>query len=759
MVALVVCLALSGAHAFDTGPHFDLTRDALAAEGFGDTAIQVAQVTNWMVDFYEQASQNPYSGHSAWWKEVIVGAIGSKEHWSSSLVEAADWLHFDSTPRYVAGGLLRGLDSGETISMEWDRLARATRAAATECARLGDTQGLLTVIGITTHAVQDFYAHTNWVEPAGNTQTTGYDGPGWAQQATYGSHPTWFDLPAEVRQSARVYSGTGGDGLRGHGHWNSDGNRNLRTAVNKDWPGRPYYKEAYITAYFATRQWVRAIRAWVSDEAAWEAARRYSDRRGGELDRDLSGAFAISFNAGHWQGQGEPTGAEAPGPGGSLDDLMAAIRGYHGSGKTAFRAKFEQMVPKLAAKNPEAAAVVVERSTGIQAGVDFVCLKVTRVKDATPAGMVGIDPGLDQADFYARAEIAGQGFCSGMIHGYDNFDFTLPNYPFTFIKAVPKGWSTPEPVTTLLVSVRTCDERWAGTDDDVYLRVNDTTRFKLDKPLYDDFERGDEDTYSLDPPRGMKVSDIQYVQIEKSPDGTAGGWKLSRVGLFVNGARVYYRDRIDRWLEKGSRTWRAPDFRPTSPVTGEVPITIQLWDSDGFLYGADDHCDIHPDYGRRGLNLLYDMSSGRVRGDASGAGALFLRGGSRHGGRGVDEDTCEIALAFETYRVTTPPIPGAGTVPTVSATLTAAPSRHSGPLPATVTFAGQITVSQPCEVRYQFVRSDGAVGRIASLRFDAPGAREVSTTWTLGRAYTGWVSLRVLAPTALESNRAHFVIE
>lgn len=756
-LAIIDCLLGVPAQAFDTGPHFDLTRDALSAEGFGDTGVQVAQVTNWMVDFYEQASQNPFSGRSAWWKELIGGAIGYREHWSDTVVDSADWLHFDPTPHFDINNVKRGLDSGETMTMEWERLAKATRIAASDCAGTGDIQGLLTVIGITTHAVQDFYAHTNWVEPKVVLQTIGYEGPGWAQLHTYGSHPTWFDVPPDVRQRARVYSCIGGD-LRSHGYWNTDGNRTLRTAVNKDWPGRPLYKDAYITAYFATRQWVNAIRSCVNNEAVWQAAQRYSDRKGGQLDRDLNGAYSISFDAGHWQGQGEPTGADAPGPGGSLDDLIVEIGKYHRAGKTAFRSKFEQVVPKIALENPTGVDVPVDSSSVAQNWTEFVCLKVTRVRDATPTGMIGIDPGLDQADFYAKPSIAGQTFSSGMIHGRDTFDFNLPNYPFTFIKAVPKMWSVPEPVTSMYVLVRTRDEMWAGTDDDVFLIINSNTRFKLDKPLYNDFERGDEDTYSIDPPAGLKVSDIRYVQIDKSPDGLAGGWELSRVRLSINGRSVYYKDGIDKWLEKSSLTWRAPDFHPSSPMTSAVPITLKLYDSDGFLYGDDDHCDINPDYGRRNLNLLYNRSSNQVRGDASGTGIISVTGGSRHGGRGIDDDTCQISFMVEKYQVTPPPSSTVSTQPNVSVTVSADPTRYTGSLPASISFIGRITASQPCDVRYQFVRSDGTMRPIATLHFDTAGTRDAGMTWSLSRNYSGWVSLKVLSPRSVESSRAQFEV-
>ncbi|HEY5074992.1 MAG TPA: hypothetical protein VII34_09880, partial [Pyrinomonadaceae bacterium] len=39
-------------YAFDTGSHFDLPRSVLAERGFGDTAIKIAQVENWLTDYY-----------------------------------------------------------------------------------------------------------------------------------------------------------------------------------------------------------------------------------------------------------------------------------------------------------------------------------------------------------------------------------------------------------------------------------------------------------------------------------------------------------------------------------------------------------------------------------------------------------------------------------------------------------------------------------------------------------------------------------
>ena len=60
VLAITLALAVgSPALAYDTGPHSEITRDAMGAEGFRDDAIGVAQVNNWFVDLYEQRRQEP----------------------------------------------------------------------------------------------------------------------------------------------------------------------------------------------------------------------------------------------------------------------------------------------------------------------------------------------------------------------------------------------------------------------------------------------------------------------------------------------------------------------------------------------------------------------------------------------------------------------------------------------------------------------------------------------------------------------------
>ena len=95
----------------------------------------------------------------------------------------------------------------------------------------------------------------------------------------------------------------------------------------------------------------------------------------------------------------------------------------------------------------------------------------------------------------------------------------------------------------------------------------------------------------------------------------------------------------------------------------------------------------------------------------------------------------------------------------IVARLTANPVSYAGKCPTTITFKGSITVTEAMRLQYRFIRSDGASAPIQTLNFDRPGTKEVNTTWTLGRSYTGWEAIKVLYPQAVESNKANFSIQ
>lgn len=646
-VALSVSIAVFGAApaaAFDTGPHSDITRDAMIAEGFSETAADIGVVNNWFVDLYSNASAVPHSGHADTINEILAFSYGDREHWPKAVIDAAVDSHFDSEFDTFANA--SGLDG------EWARLRRAVGRQALLAKQTGNPRGLLSLIGMSLHELQDFYSHTNWVDALG---FQGADGPDWPSLA-FGRTPTWFDVDEATRRSYNIYAGgTPGHEARGHAGWNKDGNRNVVGGVNKDWPGRPGYDNAHIAAYFATRQWLRSIRTFITDDGLWRRAQAWSDRGGSQLDRDLWGALWIGAHSGHWQGQGEPCNpqwstnvcGDRNGPGGNLLELRAANKHYFEDWpKSTFRKQFQQGIVELV-KDPGGEAMPIVSSEDLQRTTRFVRVRVmkTRSRDLS-------DVGPDDGDLYARATIGGQRrYQSGTINSYDNYDFPLPNAPYEWIKAIPAGASYFEPVVSMQVEVRTSSARYAGTDDDVYLRINGRQRFSLDKRLYNDFERGDRDTYSVPVDEaikaGLRVADIRTVRIEKSPDGVAGGWKLRGVKLTVNGRVVYARDAIERWLEDERRAWTAPDFRPSNPSTTAIPITFDLYDDDYGPYGGDDHGDIDPFGMRRTHALLYTPAATIRR---------WVAGGNRLGGRLGDGEEASIQYRVDTIDPVAAPI-------------------------------------------------------------------------------------------------------
>jgi hypothetical protein len=532
------------------------------------------------------------------------------------------------------------------VTHEWDRLRRAVWTIAREARDRNDPAELLTVLGVSLHQLQDFYTHTNWVEPAdqlGGGNVLGAEGPDWRARG-FGTTPTWFDVPADKRDEVTIYTAnTQGHYNRQHGNWNSDGNRNLSKNMNKDWPGRPLWVQSAISAYFASRQWIQAVRSWVGDEAFWRRVEAFRAKQK-DLNHDLTGSFNISLYGGHWQGEGEPLGGEH-GAGGSLLDLRSAIKNYFEgsfhfgtlSGRTEYRGRFEKLIRRIADPNAPGVVAPVPSSQPLQRDTRIVLLRILKYKSHGLG-----DPGPDDADMYARVRIDGQAMKSSNIEGHDSFSFGNPYEPWTWIKAVPAVPNEREPVESMEVEVRTANVSRAGTDDDVYLRIGPNLRFPLDKRLYDDFERGDRDWYSVPIDKatdhGLRVGDIRQVRIEKSRDGIAGGWKLGGVRLRVNRRTVYTNQHIDRWLEDNHRTWTATDFTPRSPRGSSIPVRLKLGEDDA-LYGGDDDGDINPFGHRRDVLVSYPLGTVVQR---------RTRGGNTYGGRIGDGDEAEITYKIQT---------------------------------------------------------------------------------------------------------------
>ena len=256
LVALVLLLGYSArVQAFDTGHHSDLTREVLNEFGFGSTSIKIAQVENWMVDYYTNAP-----------------GTGIKEDLAK--------LHFDD------------LENSEYMRHYWGVLASNTRTAVQKAASEGNAMKVLALIGMSLHAVQDFYAHSNWIKVRGDLKT-GYD------------CTTYFDAPKTVGLRSGHYPNASPITDNDHG--------NYYGGMNNDSYNRPNWGRAYVAAYAGSVQWVGAIKNWAEKArpGIWDEVQ---DIPGKELQAalasDLKAAYQLSEwvvtpnDNGHWKGWG-----------------------------------------------------------------------------------------------------------------------------------------------------------------------------------------------------------------------------------------------------------------------------------------------------------------------------------------------------------------------------------------------------------------------------------------------------------------------
>jgi hypothetical protein len=452
-----------------------------------------------------------------------------------------------------------------------------------------------------------------------------------------------------VRKTLQIYTGV--KGLpRAHGHWRSDDNRSLFAGLNKDWPGRPRYQEAYVTAYFASRQWIRAIHDWLGNEPLWRRTQALASTAA--LRHDVVGAEQISTHSGPWQGGGEPcvpfSCGVRTGKAGSVVSLRLAIGAFHDRGPSAYRKAFNELIPAFALYPPEAKGLGdLPPSRPYQLTTRFVKLEVTRYAGS------GLSDPVGGGDFYVNAGIGGQSYTSTVINGQESFGFPRPYAPATWIRSLPTTAAAGTPVTSMTVRLETGDRLYAGTDDDVYLRINARLRFPLEKRAYDDFERGDDDTYSVPIDAavraGLTVGDIEQVTIEKGPDRLAGGWFLRGVTLVVNGQTLVRNRSIDRWLEKNRRTWTAPALARDHRTSDVVPVWLQLLDDD---FGPNDTGDIDA-YDRRTTAAVAYRSGTTV--------TRTVVGGARLRGRLAMEngDPARLTSRLSTIKVKPPPPPPA----------------------------------------------------------------------------------------------------
>lgn len=266
-VLIITIISCNFVVAFDTAPHFDLTRSVLNERGFNDTSIKIAQVENWLTDYY---SNTPTT---------------SKEN--RAMLEK---LHFDN------------LFTTSEIQNNWGWLIDNLKAATQKAAKEENTLEMMAIIGIGLHAAQDFYTHSNWVEfyprfPDGAFQT-----------ATFLSSPT---LPKNLftgKYPAERKIGFDGKEVPFDAKLHGD----YQNGINQDSPVRPNWAESYVFSYVASLELLKLFEKWTEEANPnfWKKVQqiKLNADETKKLDYDLRAVRNISMWVkgkgadGHWKG-------------------------------------------------------------------------------------------------------------------------------------------------------------------------------------------------------------------------------------------------------------------------------------------------------------------------------------------------------------------------------------------------------------------------------------------------------------------------
>jgi len=203
------------------------------------------------------------------------------------------------------------------------------------------------------------------------------------------------------------------------------------------------------------------------------------------------------------------------------------------------------------------------------------------------------------------------------------------------------GTSDAEPVWRVQLRIAVGDVPSAGTDDDVYARLNSASQTLLDVDDHDDFKRNSDSTYDLDPTDIHSLRDFQELSIWKTQQN---GLCVRLVELRVNGQVVFRKDLPNpcTWLDgaSSSLTIAYADLRRhaawqsySGPAFLGSPESERVWRAQARLTvcdrasaGTDDSVSVSMKAGnhtlldfdgfndfRRNADFTYDLSLQDIR--------------------------------------------------------------------------------------------------------------------------------------------------
>jgi hypothetical protein len=272
LLAAAMCGVVSGAFAFDTKWHAEATRIAMDQNGFSADARLLCQFENYLTDYFSGTDME----HLVYDRLPVEMPKGGRTGLRDMDMTDFARLHFDA------------LTTEAQVEQQWRTLEANTTAALIKWAAEPSVKPgyrpvvLMTVLGASLHAVQDFYSHSNWLR-----RVT----PG-------GPAPIWFEMPETDRAKLEIKTG-----------WYPDGNKSgvlYHHEENKDATGRPLNAQAVDAATRASVDWVRRM-IDATPQVPWamlKAWRAQPTNLNGTWLRNADATFVTTTStmAGHWDG-------------------------------------------------------------------------------------------------------------------------------------------------------------------------------------------------------------------------------------------------------------------------------------------------------------------------------------------------------------------------------------------------------------------------------------------------------------------------
>lgn len=442
VAALLLCVTgFSGEDVLEGNPwhHEDISRRALLIAGFQpDAADGIA----WHADYIDSYLYNPI-----WWLAPWEG--GSIDRFKVSLASYDELarLHFDD------------LFHASRVRNAWHRYLSGALAGLLWAADRSDFSAAHNILGVSLHAVQDFYSHSNWMT----------DPARWNR--------TWFEMEAE-RSRLNLWTGSyelpEAAGIQHHGKIAPE-----CTVLRVFSPEVADVGCAAISPLSNTstcHQW----------KACREGRTVGAEVTGLEIPGDVIYLAPAGINLDNtWQAA---VGGRARG---LLDD----------AGRWSPAARGELPSPEECREVVWPDSVRAGRDCTRPAHFLFAAAKRLAIR-ASGQWLAILDNAMRRAgagDFWTELKLAdARGTKEREFESYDRF-------PYQFLSAGPYPEAGSAEELFLRVTLETADEATAGTDADIYLHAAGQT-FLLDYLprmlfllAYNDFETGDRQAYTVGP--------------------------------------------------------------------------------------------------------------------------------------------------------------------------------------------------------------------------------------------------------------------